>query len=98
MALKRVGKCPCCQRIAKLTLHHLIPKKMHRRTFFRKHYSKEVLQQGVLVCRQCHDGIHKTYNEMQLAKQFSTLDALLNDELLAKHFNWVGKQHINVKQ
>ncbi|MFC3094124.1 hypothetical protein DRW07_11615 [Alteromonas sediminis] len=98
MPTKRVDTCPCCRRTARLTFHHLIPKKMHRRPYFRKHFSKQTLQQGVMICRQCHDGIHKLYNEMQLAKHFTSLDALKEDELLARHFRWVGKQQINVKQ
>ena len=71
---------------------------MHRRPHFRKRFSKEELQRGIMICRQCHDGIHRTYSEMQLAKQFNSLQALIDDATLARHFEWVGKQQINVKQ
>jgi hypothetical protein len=88
------GTCPCCKRNCLLTFHHLIPKKVHRRVRFRKHYSKEQLNAGINICRQCHSGIHNTYNEMQLAKQFYSLEALLADKDLARHFHWVSKQKI----
>lgn len=68
---------------------------MHRRTFFKKNYSKQELAQGVDVCLKCHSGIHKTYDEMQLAKHFNTLTLLQNDEKLATHFAWVAKQKVD---
>ena len=94
---KTVGQCPCCGRRARLTLHHLIPKKMHRRPYFRKHFDKATLAQGVLICRQCHDGIHRFYSEMELAKRLSSLTSLQQDEQLATYFAWVSKQHIRLE-
>ena len=94
MALKRdqqYGKCVCCGRETFLTFHHLIPRKMHRRTFFKTHYTSEALNQGIAICRICHSGIHTHYNEMQLAKQFASLEALLADPALQTHFAWVAK-------
>jgi len=93
----RKGQCPLCGRTLHLTFHHLIPKKMHRRTYFKKHFDKVRLAEGIDICRKCHDGIHKTYTEMELAKSFNTLESLQNDETLATHFQWVGKQRVNAK-
>lgn len=84
--------CPCCERRVALTFHHFIPKKVHRRTFFRKHFSKAELAAGIMVCRRCHDGIHALYDEMTLARQFNSTQQLLEDEALRKHFQWVAKQ------
>ncbi|HEY1059583.1 MAG TPA: hypothetical protein VGE55_12715 [Limnobacter sp.] len=86
------GVCACCGRHTLLTFHHLIPKKLHRRAFFQRQFNKMQLNQGVNVCRTCHDGIHDLYDEMTLARQFSTLEQLLRDEALARHFAWVAKQ------
>ncbi|NDW21240.1 hypothetical protein GTW09_06890 [Alteromonas hispanica] len=91
-----VGICPCCKRKTRLTFHHLIPKKMHRRPFFKKNYTKAQLQEGVYICRQCHSGIHRFYDEMMLAKRLSTLQLLLADEQLTTFFNWVAKQRVKV--
>jgi len=71
---------------------------MHRRNFFRKKIDKNRLQQGIYICRQCHDGIHKMYNEMHLAKHLNSLDSLLEDERLQGYFKWVSKQRVNLKQ
>jgi hypothetical protein len=65
---------------------------MHRRTYFKKNFSKQVLAQGIDICRLCHTGLHKTYDEMALAKLFNTLDAIQADKTLASHFEWVSKQ------
>lgn len=88
------GTCLLCQRNSSLTFHHLIPKKLHRRDYFKKHYSKVQLNKGVNICRKCHSGIHDIYDEMTLAKQYNTLGRLQADESLAKHFEWVSKQRI----
>ena len=90
------GYCPLCQRYARLTFHHLIPKKMHRRTFFRKNFKKIQLHSGIFICRQCHNGVHRFYTEMELAKQFRTLEKLQHDDKLSRYFAWVSKQAIQV--
>lgn len=86
--------CPLCERNTHLTLHHYIPRKVHRRSHYKKHFSKAELLQGVKICKQCHNGIHKFYDEMFLAKNLNTLDSLRADEALASHFAWVSKQRV----
>lgn len=90
----RSGACPFCRRELPLTFHHLIPKKLHRRARFRKHYSREQLSLGIDVCRQCHDGIHDRYDEMTLFRDFSTPEALASDPELARYFDWVSRQKV----
>lgn len=87
-----ITQCACCRRRVPLTFHHLIPRKMHRRTWFRKQYDRETLNAGIMVCRPCHSGIHRRYDEMTLGKHFNTLDRLLTCPDLSTHFAWVGKQ------
>lgn len=88
------GECPLCHRETDLTFHHLIPRKMHRRTYFKKHFEKLTLASGIDICRQCHRGIHKIYDEMTLAKQFYSLALIQADETLSNHFAWVAKQKV----
>lgn len=95
MKRSKHGTCPLCQRECSLTFHHLIPRKLHRRTHFRKHYDREQLNIGVNICRQCHRGIHKQYDEMALGKQLCSLELLQADEDLQRHFQWVSKQRIS---
>ncbi|MEL7046221.1 MAG: hypothetical protein AAGL66_14595 [Pseudomonadota bacterium] len=51
-----------------------------------------MLNQGIHVCRLCHRGIHRSYDEMTLGRDFSSLELLRRDPLLARHFRWVAKQ------
>ena len=83
--------CACCRRRVPLTFHHLIPKKVHRRAHFKRNFKKAELQQGIAVCRLCHRGIHREYDEMTLARQFNTLTALMGDETLSRHFDFLSK-------
>jgi len=88
------GRCPFCQRQVPLTFHHLIPRKLHRRTRFRKQFSREQLNLGIHICRQCHDGIHRHYDEMQLYREFRSPEALASDPRLMRHFAWVARQRV----
>ncbi|MEM1260984.1 MAG: HNH endonuclease [Pseudomonadota bacterium] len=86
------GPCPLCGRTMPLTYHHLIPKKLHRRTYFKKHYTRESLASGIMICRQCHDGIHRLYSEMHLGRYLNTPELLQEDPALQRHFAWVSRQ------
>ncbi|MDP3516948.1 MAG: hypothetical protein Q8S94_07255 [Pseudohongiella sp.] len=89
---KRPPTCCLCFRELALTFHHLIPRKVHRRSYFQKNYNREKLNEGIFICRTCHKGIHALYDEMTLARQFNSLEQLRQDEELAKHFAWSAKQ------
>ncbi|MCG6156085.1 hypothetical protein [Rubinisphaera margarita] len=91
---KKYGHCVCCNRETLLTFHHLIPRKMHRRPYFQKNYTKEELNRGICICRLCHNGIHDRHDEMTLAKEFPTFEQLIADGELQRHFAWVAKQKI----
>jgi len=91
-----IAPCACCGRKVPLTFHHLIPRKMHRRSWFKKHFSRETLNQGIMICRRCHSGIHKRYDEMTLGKHFYTQERLCSDPDLVLHFEWVAKQRERV--
>jgi rubrerythrin len=88
----KLKHCQLCDREVSLTFHHLIPRKVHRRKRFQKTFSKKALNKGVWVCRQCHRGIHKLYDEMTLALRLNHLQALKEDDALQKHISWVKKQ------
>ena len=91
---RKPGSCLLCARETLLTFHHLIPRKMHRRVWFQKHYSRDQLASGIFICTLCHKGIHKTYDEMTLGKHFASPAQLLQDETLQRHFAWVARQKV----
>ena len=86
--------CPLCARQTHLSFHHFIPRKVHRRAHYKKNYTKAQLNEGVHVCKQCHSGMHKAYDDMALAKEFNTLEKIQADETLTRHFAWVAKQRV----
>ena len=88
----RTGRCCLCNRHTELTFHHLIPRKVHRRTYFRKHVARRDLQAGIDLCRLCHKGLHRLYDEMTLAKRLNTAQALREDPAVQRHVQWVRKQ------
>lgn len=88
----RAGPCPLCGRRLTLTFHHLIPKKLHRRPRFKRRYSKELLARGIYICRDCHDGIHATYSEPELAQKFTSPEEIVVDPALVRHFAWLSRQ------
>ena len=65
---------------------------MHRRKGFRRRYTRDDLNVGIWICRQCHRGIHAIYDELTLAKQYYTLELVLADPALSSHFAWVARQ------
>ena len=77
--------CPLCQRPipkdARQSLHHLVPK----------------LRGGkggptVLLHQICHNEIHATLTETELARDFHTVETLRAHPRLAKFILWVSKR------
>lgn len=77
--------CPLCGRPippdAKQSLHHLIPK----------------LKGGkggpvVLLHQICHNEIHATCTEAELAREYNTVEALRRHPRLSKFIRWVAKR------
>ncbi len=48
-----------------------------------------------MVCRTCHSGIHKRFDEMSLAKELNSLAELKRNKELNRFFDWVTKQKIS---
>ncbi|WP_211295243.1 hypothetical protein [Neolewinella xylanilytica] len=47
----------------------------------------------ISICRPCHKGIHRLIpDEKELARDYNTKDALLADERIRRHVDWVAKQ------
>ena len=76
--------CPLCNRSLPdniATKHHLVPK----------------LKGGLnghteMMHKICHSKIHSVFTEGELAKEYNTVDKLLDNEEIAKFVGWVRKQ------
>lgn len=88
----KYGECELCRRQTNLTFHHLIPRKLHKRKRFAKAYTREQLNEGLMLCNRCHKGLHKLYNETELGSLLNNLEALQNDPQVMKHVAWVARQ------
>ena len=84
-------RCALCDRDRPLTFHHLIPKALHRKKRYRA-LGRAALAQGVDLCRDCHDAVHRFIDEKTLGAHFSTLDALRAHPDVAKFVAWVRRR------
>ena len=75
--------CPLCRRsVSELTRHHLLP---------RARGGKE--EHVLRICLDCHDAVHEFFDNRELARSFTSVEALLSDERFARHVAWLAKQH-----
>jgi len=76
--------CPICYRPYDNTMseHHLIPKCKKGKETVRIH-------------RVCHDFIHATFTDKELARDYNTVEKLMQDERMQKFGKWVAKKVAN---
>ena len=90
---KKIGICTLCSRESvHLTYHHLIPKTLHSKKWYKKTYSDDRLQSGVDLCVDCHEAVHDFISEKKLGKSFNTLPLLQEHPKIVKFVGWVRKQ------
>eukprot|EP01106_Pelomyxa_sp_JSP_P007950 TRINITY_DN22883_c0_g1_i1.p2 TRINITY_DN22883_c0_g1~~TRINITY_DN22883_c0_g1_i1.p2 ORF type:complete len:183 (+),score=67.03 TRINITY_DN22883_c0_g1_i1:96-644(+) len=64
--LLKDGECELCEREMPLTKHHVIPKELHPR-YLKKGFTKRVLNEGIFICRPCHNAVHSFFDHKTLA-------------------------------
>jgi hypothetical protein len=88
--------CEMCERVMPLTRHHLFPRTCWK--FFEKRppagfaESGRSLQETAALCRQCHSAVHLFADERALGEHYNTVEALLQQESLAKFAAFQNKQ------
>ncbi|KAI9911105.1 hypothetical protein PsorP6_008817 [Peronosclerospora sorghi] len=70
------GLCKMCERPMNLTAHHLIPRVTHSK-YLRRGYTKNFLNTCIMICRQCHSKIHSVEDNKTLAREYNTLDKIM---------------------
>ncbi len=87
-------RCELCGRQKPLTKHHLIPRGVHRKKRFQARFGKqEMHRRSLMICKQCHAGIHDLIpDEKELADKYHTRELLLANEAIRRHVAWVRKQ------
>jgi hypothetical protein len=93
-ASQDMPRCDLCGRPKKLTKHHLVPRAVHRKKRYVNRFGKEEMRQrALMICKECHHGIHDLIpEEKDLAEKYYTRELLLENEAIRKHIAWVRKQ------
>ena len=80
-----MGDCPMCSRPMLrdrfIDRHHLIPKSKNGK------YTDQIL-----LHRICHNKIHSTWAETELAGYYHTVERILEHEDIQKFVKWVSKK------
>jgi 5-methylcytosine-specific restriction endonuclease McrA len=90
------GLCEMCERPMNLTAHHVIPRVTHSK-YLRKGYTKEFLNTCIMICRQCHSKIHSTEDNKTLAREYNTLDKIMQHPEVIAWVAYARKQKARVK-
>ena len=72
----------------------MIPRGVHRKKRFVNQFGKkEMHKRSLMLCKDCHNGIHDLIpDEKELAEKYNTKELLLENEAIQKHVAWVRKQ------
>jgi len=85
--------CELCESEPAHHFHHLIPRKVRSNKWFKKRYTREAMQQGIKVCKQCHKAIHRLIPaEKELGRHHNTRAKLLAHPEIAKYLQWKRKR------
>lgn len=88
----RTTECELCDRSwIPLSYHHLIPRFVHEKAVKRGWHSKDDLQNVAWLCGACHRFVHHFKNHEELAKNYYTVELLLEEEEVQRFTAWVGR-------
>lgn len=75
-----------------ILVHHLIPKLILKRMRNSGKESVDVAKYLVEVCRPCHNEIHRLWPHNELAKEYQTVDMLLEAPAIQPYLTWKRKR------
>lgn len=84
-------KCELCGSVDDyLNFHHLIPRTLHSKKYFKNRYEKSYLKKnGIWICKShCHLQIHRFISEKEMGLKYNTLDLLLSHVEVNKYVKW----------
>ncbi|KAK3985611.1 hypothetical protein QBC44DRAFT_298717 [Cladorrhinum sp. PSN332] len=88
----KITACEICQRDwINLTYHHLIPRMVHDKAVKRGWHRKEDLQNVAWLCGACHRFVHRFRGHEELAREYFTVDRLLEADEVREFAGWVGR-------
>jgi len=96
----KIGTCQMCERILKMTRHHMIPQSEHRRIEKQGSHSQAWLRGGnniLLCCRQCHSMLHKLETNKTLADVYSTVAKIKDHPGVVRWVGYISKVPVSNK-
>ncbi|KAK9840340.1 hypothetical protein WJX74_007883 [Apatococcus lobatus] len=86
------GSCEMCERLMPLTVHHLYPREIQKKFLKRGLMTDAHRLQKASICRQCHNTIHRLYENEHLALNLNSIDKLLQEDDIQKWVIYARKQ------
>ncbi|KAI5790692.1 hypothetical protein DFH27DRAFT_485988 [Peziza echinospora] len=85
--------CEICERTGgNLTYHHLIPRSTHAKVLKRNWHPEHMLNSVAWLCRPCHSTVHKVADNETLAREYYTVEKLLERDDVQKWAAYISKQ------
>jgi hypothetical protein len=87
----RASACEICERDwITLTYHHLIPRGVHAKVLKRGWHPEHMLNNVAWLCRACHSFIHQMASNEELAKEYFTVEMIMERYDVQRFAAWVG--------
>lgn len=91
-AATRADACEICERDwIPLSYHHLIPRGVHAKVVKKGWHDEWMLNSVAWLCRACHSFVHRMASNEELAREWFTVDRILEREDVRSWANWVGR-------
>ncbi|WP_372716424.1 hypothetical protein [Novipirellula sp.] len=81
--------CELCEVDYAYNEHHLIPRHCHRKTWWKRRFTKEQMQQTISVCKMCHRSIHNLIpDEKVIGRHYHSIETLKSHPAIANYLAW----------
>lgn len=94
----RTEECEICNRVVPLTYHHLIPRSTHQKVLKRKWHPESRLNAVAWLCRPCHSAVHKSASNEDLAREYYTVELLMQTESIQRWAAYASRQRWGVRR
>jgi 5-methylcytosine-specific restriction endonuclease McrA len=91
-ASTRTEACEICERDwIPLSYHHLIPRDVHAKVLKRGWHEEWQLNSVAWLCRACHSFVHRMASNEELAREYYTVERILERDDVLDWARWVGR-------
>ncbi|EYE99415.1 HNH endonuclease [Aspergillus ruber CBS 135680] len=91
-ASTRTEACEICERDwIPLSYHHLIPRAVHEKVRKRGWHEEWMLNSVAWLCRACHSFVHRMAGNEELAREWYTVERILEREDVQDWARWVSR-------